>query len=158
MHVVGKWMHGDAKLLGNGRLGPRILLFQLLKIEIDSSGYGVCVDLNIFVSAARGLVLGCPENLGKMSFGLACSSGRTRSRGGEWRLMAGRHRGEAASWQHSILPWFVGCTWMTAVAEADQRLGCKFRQNSGRNFDYVPDFGFFGAGMLGLRLCRSASF
>jgi hypothetical protein len=37
-------------------------------------------------------------------------------------------------------------------------LGCKFRQNSGRNFDSIPDSGFFGAGMLRLRFCRSASF
>ena len=38
------------------------------------------------------------------------------------------------------------------------RLGCKFWRNSGRYFDSVPDSGFFGAEMLQLRFCRSASF
>jgi hypothetical protein len=37
-------------------------------------------------------------------------------------------------------------------------MGCKFRQNSGQNFDSPPDSRFFGAGMLRLRFRRSASF
>jgi hypothetical protein len=37
-------------------------------------------------------------------------------------------------------------------------LSWKFRQNSGRNFDSLPDSSFFGAGMLRLRFRCSASF
>jgi hypothetical protein len=57
-------------------------------------------------------------------------------------------------WQYIV---FLFLLWLKEAVRM-KVLGCKFRQNSGRNFDSVPDSSFLGAGMLRLRFRRSPSF